>query len=340
MKNDETLTDNGIKVNLIFRKPQKNYYSVERVFGDLRNAFSSSFIFNDTYLPYYSRGIVDRVKNIFYCRKNLTDINHVTGDVNYIASFLPAENMVLTILDCVYRFNTKGLKRLFIWFFWYYLPVRRAKYITAISEFSKRETIAITGINPDRIKVVYVSLPEGFSPSPKLFNSHCPVILQVGASSNKNVKNLILSLRDIPCELWITGTLSAELIALLKASNVKYKNFIGLNSEEMINLYKQCDIVSFISLYEGFGMPVIEGQATGRVVITSNCASLPEVAGEAALIVDEPENPLAIRTGILRLINQPELRERLVSLGYENVKRFDRKKMARSYEEIYHSIRQ
>lgn len=327
--------DKKIHVNFIFRKQQHSYYSVERVFADVKKKLSSKIIQRDLYLPYFSRGIFDRIRNIQYCRKYSKQINHITGDVNYLAAFLPPQSTVLTILDCVYQFNTSGFKRWFIWFFWYYLPVRKCRHVTAISEFSKQETVKITGVNPAKIQVIYVALPEGFEPYYKVFNSECPVILHVGNSPNKNLNNLILALNGINCELWVVGSLTDENILKLKDNKVRYQNYIGLNDAELIDLYRKCDIVSFVSLYEGFGMPVIEGQAIGRPVITSNRGSLPEVAGEAALVITEPEEPEAISEGIRKIISNSDFREQLIAEGFENVKRFDCRKLAAQYEEIY-----
>lgn len=327
--------DKNIQVNFIFRKQQHSYYSVERVFADVKKKLSSKIIQQDLYLPYFSRGILDRIRNINYCRKYSQQINHITGDVNYLAAFLPTQSTVLTILDCVYQFNTSGFKRWFIWFFWYYLPVRRCAHVTAISEFSKLETVKITGVDSAKIQVIYVALPEGFEPVFKSFNSECPVILHVGNSPNKNLNNLIAALNGINCELWIVGSLTDENILNLRNNKVSYQNYVGLNDAELIELYKKCDIVSFISLYEGFGMPVIEGQAIGRPVIISNRGSLPEVAGGAALIVTEPEVPEAIAKGLIKIISDSEFREQLIAKGFENVKRFDSRKLAAQYEEIY-----
>ncbi len=83
----------------------------------------------------------------------------------------------------------------------------------------------------------------------------------------------------------------------------------------MLEAYHRADIVSLVSTYEGFGMPIIEGQAIGRAVIAGNVASMPEIAGDGACLVDPYDVP-AIRTGILRIINDPEYRESLIARGF------------------------
>lgn len=335
----DKLSHKPIHVNYIIRKPQQGYYSVERVFHEVKKVLVHHLAFTDVYLPYFSRGIGDRIKNIFFCRRlKRTAINHITGDVNYLASFMSSKTTVLTILDCVYQFNTTGLKKWFIWMFWYYLPVRRCRFITAISEFSKLETIKVTGVDASRIEVVYVALPDGFEPHPKEINTTSPVILHVGNTPNKNLNTLIAAIENVPCELWVVGQLTPEQQKRIHDCGIHYKEFKGIKDEELIDLYTKCDIVSFVSLYEGFGMPVIEGQATGRPVITSNRGSLPEIAGDAAIIVSEPENPQALRSAILQVITDADLRQSLIMKGYENVKRFNRERLAKQYLKLYERV--
>ena len=96
-------------------------------------------------------------------------------------------------------------------------------------------------------------------------------------------------------------------------------------------------MISFCSLLEGFGLPILEAQATGRPVITSNLSSMPEVAGNGALLVD-PYDVNAIRKGILRIIQDGALRENLIVKGLENVKRFSPQKVADAYVELYRLI--
>jgi glycosyltransferase involved in cell wall biosynthesis len=96
-------------------------------------------------------------------------------------------------------------------------------------------------------------------------------------------------------------------------------------------------MVVFASLYEGFGLPILEAQAMGRPVITSNFGAMREAAGDAALLVD-PYSVEEIRAAILRIKNEPQLREELVRKGRENVERFRPEAVARQYAEIYRRL--
>ena len=105
----------------------------------------------------------------------------------------------------------------------------------------------------------------------------------------------------------------------------------------MIEHYKNADIISFISTYEGFGLPILEAQSIGRPVITSNISSMPEVAGDGALFAD-PYDVASIRKGILNLINNETLREDLILKGLNNILRFQPKLIAEQYAELYRNI--
>jgi glycosyltransferase involved in cell wall biosynthesis len=105
----------------------------------------------------------------------------------------------------------------------------------------------------------------------------------------------------------------------------------------MVNEYRNADIVSFCSLAEGFGLPIIEAQALGVPVITSNISPMKEVAGEGALLVD-PNNPDCIAAGIAEIINNEALRMKIVGTGSENVRRFSPEHVAGQYWKLYMEI--
>jgi glycosyltransferase involved in cell wall biosynthesis len=100
---------------------------------------------------------------------------------------------------------------------------------------------------------------------------------------------------------------------------------------------KRQTLLALISTYEGFGMPILEAQAVGRAVITSNIYSMPEVAGDAAVLVD-PFDILEMKTGLERIINDDKFRNEMIQRGFQNIKRFDADRIAKQYFELYKKI--
>jgi glycosyltransferase involved in cell wall biosynthesis len=110
-----------------------------------------------------------------------------------------------------------------------------------------------------------------------------------------------------------------------------------LTDEELVAAYRRSDMVVFASLYEGFGLPILEAQAMGRPVITSNFGAMREAAGDGALLVD-PYSVEEIRAAIMRIKNEPGLREELVCKGRENAEKFRADPIALKYAQIYRAL--
>ena len=161
--------------------------------------------------------------------------------------------------------------------------------------------------------------------------------MQIGCQAHKNIEGLILALNGVNCTLTLIGRLSPSQINLLNSNNISYKNYSGLSTKQIIDFYKESDIVTFISFHEGFGMPIIEANAIGRPIVVSNVCSLPEIAFDAALFVD-PHNHIEIRNVINTLIADEKQQISLVRKGLKNIKRFSLNKIANEYLQVYRSI--
>ena len=161
--------------------------------------------------------------------------------------------------------------------------------------------------------------------------------MHIGTAPNKNLLRLTDAIKNLTCELVIVGELNSIQIKKLTENNINYRNYTNLNENEIINLYNNCDIVSFVSTFEGFGMPIVEANKVGRVVVSSNCASMPEVANNAALLIN-PFDIESIRNGFERVINDDNFRELLIKNGLVNASRFDSKLIADSYLNLYKGI--
>ena len=269
-----------MKVVFFQRKPRRSgNYSVENIFEILRKNLPEDIEPFVAVSKYESNGFFKRIYNIFEAafRQRLGDVYHVTGDVHFLTYLLKKNRTILTIHDCVILERTKGFTRWLYKFFWYSIPLRKSKIITAVSEATKKEILKYVNCNPEKIIVIPDCISEKFKPVPKRFDKEKPVILQIGTTQNKNLPRLIEAIKDIPCKLEIVGQLDEQIIHLLEKYKIEYENYVNLSEDELIERYNNCDIVTFVSTYEGFGMPIIEANAVGRPVITGNIFSMPEV---------------------------------------------------------------
>lgn len=176
--------------------------------------------------------------------------------------------------------------------------------------------------------------------SPRLRGENSPYALYVGTlQPRKNLGRLIdayarlVAREDVQWELVIAGGLGwlgepfqEQAAALGLADRIHFPGYVA--DEALPGLFTGALFFAFPSLYEGFGLPVLEAQQMGVAVMTSNNSSLPEVAGDAALLVD-PNDVEAIADAMLRLSRDETLRQTLIAKGYENVKRFSWEKAAR-----------
>ena len=121
------------------------------------------------------------------------------------------------------------------------------------------------------------------------------------------------------------------------AKNVYKIKYVDINESELIKQYETADIITFVSTYEGFGMPIIEANAIGRCVITSNCTSMPEIANNAACLVD-PFSIDSIKEGVLKICNNQIYRQNLIENGIINVKKFDKNKIHNQYLTLYKKL--
>jgi glycosyltransferase involved in cell wall biosynthesis len=255
-----------------------------------------------------------------------------------VAAFLQKKKTVLTIHDCGSLHETTGIKRKILKYFWFDMPVAKSAQITANSTATKNDIHEQTGCAKDKISVVYICVGEHFQPQPKNFNAENPRILHIGTAPNKNLERLIPALNNIPCTLVIVGKISDATKKLLQENNIQAECIERrLTDQEILEQYQQCDILSLVSTLEGFGMPIVEANAVGRVVITSNTTSMPEIASDAAVLVD-PFDVANIREGFLKIIQNPTLREEFINNGLKNHLRFQPKQLAEQYAEIYQSL--
>ena len=326
-----------IRVVYFQRRPQGANFSLERLFADVRRALPASINTEVVVSRFPSKGILRRIYNMLEAACHQGDVNHIAGDVHFLAFLLRKKRTLLTILDLVSVHRLQGWRRTVFLFLWYWLPIKRVAVVSVISEFTKQDLLRHIRVNPQKVRVLHAPVSAAFQPAAGEFDAANPVILQVGTGPNKNVERVAQALQGISCHLCVIGNLDENQSRVLRQCGVEYSSVSNISDAQVVDEYRRCDMLVFASTYEGFGLPIVEAQATGRPVVTSTACSMPEVAGDAACLVD-PRDVASIRTGILKVIDDSSYRDQLVRRGFENVKRFRAESIAAQYAAIYREL--
>jgi alpha-1,3-rhamnosyl/mannosyltransferase len=228
---------------------------------------------------------------------------------------------------------------------------RRADGLIAISEATKRDAVRVLGLAPEKIDVIHPGIPHAyFSPDAsqvdaarKKYGLRQPYVLFVGTiEPRKNVDLLLDAFESLPATLrehydlviaGPSGWASGHTLARLR--HVRYLGYVP--ETLMPGLTAGAAIFAYPSLYEGFGFPVAQAMAAGVPVITSNVSSMPEVAGDAALLVD-PKSQSELHRALSRLMTTDGLREALASAGRKRAENFRWEECARKSLEFFERI--
>ena len=326
-----------MKVIFFQRKHAPGNFSIENLFDRIRKSLPADVYYTVKEMRFTSKGFFRRIYCCLEALLSQGDVNHVTGDIHFIAIFLRKKHTVLTIHDIGFMNHPNPLARILLKWFWIQLPVWRSSIITTVSMTTKLEVLKYVRVSPARIRVIYNPISPLFKAHPKAFNKEKPTILQVGTKYNKNITRLAEALQGLPCKLQIIGALAPDVVNVLKRLNIEFSIHTNLTNDQIVDQYIACDMLCFVSTLEGFGLPIVEAHAIGRVVVTSNVSSMPEIAGNAAHFVN-PFDIASIREGILKVIEDDAYREELISNGYENRKRFDEGQIASEYARVYRSL--
>ncbi len=325
------------KVTFFMRNPKAGY-SIHAVFKPIIDAAKGHCKVFDA--PHHRADPISVLQNIWFAfnHRNKNGINHVTGGTHYLILGLAGCKTVLTIHDLVLLDNCNNcIKKALFKLIWFKLPMKFANAITCISNTTRQHLLNTFNIPDEKVTTIYNPVNPQFTFSKHNFNKECPRILHIGTAWNKNVETVIRALDGIQCELVIIGKPTKSILDALTQFNTSYEIKYDLTEDELIEEYKHCDIVSFPSIYEGFGMPIIEGQSVGRAVLTSNINPMKEIANGAACVVD-PHDVASIRNGFLRIIHNDIYRKELVTNGKENSKRFSAKHISDQYAMLYSSL--
>jgi glycosyltransferase involved in cell wall biosynthesis len=237
----------------------------------------------------------------------------------------------------------------------------RAARVITVSEASKRDILRYFRVAESRIDVIYNAIDERFWQEPdtdeidrvrQRYQLNAPFVLYAGnIKPHKNLERLIEAfhiLRQSPAfkdvQLLIIGDEISKYATLRRAvhrhklhKSVRFFGFVP--DRTLAALYRLANVFVFPSLYEGFGLPPLEAMASGTPVVTSNVSSLPEVVGDAAIMID-PYEPAAIADAIERVLTDDALRADLQRRGLARAREFSWERSISRVREIYDEVMQ
>jgi len=328
------------------RRSFPGQFSIERVFAEIRPRLPDRFDVRVVTTSHFSKGLRARLSTVLEARRLDTDVLHVTGDITYAGLFTRQGTTVLTIHDLEFLNRAGWLKaRTFIWL-WLRLPILRAAAVTVPSEATRRDLLALPGIAARKLVVIPLTVGAEFvaaTEDPVPGSGHGPTapapptVLMVGTRVNKNVRRAAEALAGISCRVVVLGHLDQGQEAAFARSGVEVTALGEVNAKQVVEAYIGCDLLLYPSTKEGFGLPIVEAQATGRPVVTSIVPPMSDVAGGAACLVD-PLDVGSIHDGVARVLGDPAYRADLVERGFENARRFEVGRVALQYAEVYDQV--
>jgi len=236
--------------------------------------------------------------------------------------------------------------------------IRRADLIITVSENSKKDIVKFFKVNPNKIKVIYNGVDRIFRPlDPDLikttlnkFSINSPYILSVGTIDHpgKNSISLIRAFKKVKLnyqeyKLVLVGKpgfgyehIKNEILKLQLLDEVLIIGYVS--DSDLVCLYNGAEVFAFLSLYEGFGLPLIEAMACGTPVVASNTSCLPEIVGEAGIIVHTYDIS-KIAEEIEKLIIETTFRNEMIKKGFEQSKRFSWEDSARKTLKIFEDMK-
>ncbi|MFN2187361.1 MAG: glycosyltransferase family 4 protein [Candidatus Promineifilaceae bacterium] len=217
---------------------------------------------------------------------------------------------------------------------------KRSRVIIVDSQATKEDLVQLYAVQPDRIEVVYPGVDPDLRPvtDKKELDAVCakygvraPYLLYIGTiQPRKNLVRLIDGFLGVDLihqlvlagkQGWLSESICDHIDGLKKVERERIVLTGFVQTEDKAALISGAEALVLPSLYEGFGFPVVEANAIGTPVLCSNTSSLPEIAGEAAILVD-PQDVSAIREGIARLVADESFRKQLIQAGLDNSRRF------------------
>ena len=291
-------------------------------------------------------------------RREGLDLFHAT---HYVLPALIPSKTVVTIHDCIHLMFPEYLRHRLGYAYArasLYTAAHKSNRIFTVSEQSKRDILTFFNVPPEKIVVTPNAIDNRFSAPPSEEHvtqtreryqlSHSYLLYVGNIKPHKNLERLIEAFHLVrqqgrsELELLIIGDEISKMQSLRRAVH-KYDihrsvRFLGYVPDKTLAvLYRLASVFVFPSLYEGFGLPPLEAMASGTPVVTSNVSSLPEVVGDAAVLVD-PHSAEAIADGIISLLRSTHLRGELRERGFKRVKEYSWARSVQRVREVYGEV--
>lgn len=292
-------------------------------------------------VPFVGANPVKLLKNILFIKKHASKqgINHITGEIHYGVLGLIGKKSVVTIHDdyALRQCKRGWFGKLYMWLLWIYLPIKLAKTTVCTTPTTLKNIKKL--YNSRKLRVItHQIVPSEIEDVKKPFNKGTPTLLQVGTQPNKNLETTLEVLKGMKCKLVVLKKMTQAQIELANNNKIDFENKFDLPFESVANEYHKCDIVVFPSLFEGLGMPIIEGQKAGKPVITSNREAMNWTAGDAALLLEDPLDVQEYKEALTRIIQDDDYRNNLIEKGKINVQRFSLDHAVMEYTMLYEEI--
>lgn len=293
--------------------------------------------------------LVNKLNTVREIKIQKFDIFHPTYYDPYFLNYINEVPFVLTVYDMIHEKFTHMFPSNDLTINNKKILIEKASKIIAISESTKKDIIEVYGTEESKIDVIYLGNSLVYDPN-NIININIPnnYILYVGSrmgykNFNKfisSVCEILLNDKDLSVLCAGGGKFTSDEVSFFSALNISDKIFqYDLNDDNLAYFYRHAKLFIFPSLYEGFGIPILEAFACECPIVCSNTSSLPEIAANAAQYFD-PYNEESISVAISDVLNSSELRKELVKKGSERLNFFSWEKTAFQTEEIYRKILQ
>ncbi|MGI4022330.1 MAG: glycosyltransferase family 4 protein [Janthinobacterium lividum] len=288
----------------------------------------------------------NKALNIKKIKEGNFDIFHPTYFDDYFMDYIGDKTYVLTVHDLINQVFPEMMM---------YQPdknkavINRADRIITVSENTKKDLINIFNVNEQKIDVIYLanSLEEEIENVSEAFKNTIPEKYLLFVGGRLDYKNFLffaqmfasLKLTNKNINIVCTGSpfnaSEQYLFNKLGIQDSVHTKFV--NDDELIYLYKNAIAFVFPSMYEGFGLPVLEAFSCGCPAIISNTSSLSEI-GEDAVVYFDPKNPESMLNALKSVVNNPTFREEMIAKGYEQLKNFSWENTAMQTKKVYEKV--